>query len=100
MKKVIVKIFLYISFVPYAYIILSSIYACFYGYNEYTWIKPAYIRTIYGIEALKTVFLWNTLRLTVTLILPICMIYQTIYLLLHIRKKQKKYYNLCNITIY
>ena len=95
MKKIIVKVFLYISFIPYAYLILTSLYAFFYGYDEYTWIKPVYTRTIYGIEAFKTVFLWNMLKLTVTLILPICVVYQIICLVLHTRKKHQKF-NLYN----
>ena len=89
MKKIIAKIILYISFIPYVYILLTSISAFFYGYDTYIWIKPTYIETLYGIEAFRTVFFWNILVFSVILILPICIIYQMIYLIMYIRQKQR-----------
>jgi len=84
------KIILYITFTPYVYILLISIYHAIFGYDVYTLILPTYVETIYGLEAFKEVFILNLLGLTFIPIIPICLIYQLVYLIIFIVKKYKK----------
>jgi len=84
------KIILFITFLPYIYILLLSTYHAIFGYDVYTLILPTYVKTIYGIEAFKEVFILNLLGLTFIPIIPICLIYQIVYLIIFIVKKYKK----------
>ena len=84
------KIILFITFIPYLYILSLSIYHAIFGYDVYTLILPVYVKTIYGIEAFREVFIINLLGLTFIPIIPICLIYQIVYLIIFIVKKYKK----------
>ncbi len=90
-KKKILRIVLCLSFIPYLFLIVYSLYHAIYGYDLNTWILPQYIRTIYGWDAFSEVFIWTALVLCVVPILPICLLYQIIYfiryLLNFIRRK-------------
>lgn len=84
------KIILIISFLPYIYILLLSFYHAIFGYDVYTLILPVYVKTIYGIEAFREVFIIKLLTLTFIPIIPICFIYQLVYLIIFLFKKYKK----------
>lgn len=86
-KENILRILFLLSFLPYIYLLLKASYHAVYGYVLSTWIKSAYIRTIYGWEAFRTVIFWHGLGLTLLPVLPSCLIYQFFYL---IRKGMKK----------
>jgi hypothetical protein len=79
-KEKIYKILLVISFLPYVLLILISLYHSIFGYDVYTLILPTYVKTIYGMEAFISTLSWNALLLCFLPILPICLLYQIIYL--------------------
>ena len=80
-KKKLLKIVLWLSFVPYLFLIGYSLYKAIFGHNVYTLILPQYLRTTYGWEAFLEVFVWNGIALCVIPVLPICFLYQIIYLI-------------------
>lgn len=90
MKNKVLKIILYISFVPYIALLLMAIYHAIFGYDVYTWILPEYVRTIYGIEAFLESFIWNFLRLWYIPVLPLCLAYQIIYAISYFSKTKKQ----------
>jgi len=78
-KKKILRIVLWLSFIPYLFLIVYSLYHAIFGYDVYTMILPQYVRTIYGWDAFSEVFVWTALVLCFIPILPICFLYQIIY---------------------
>lgn len=80
-KKKILRIVLWLSFMPYLFLIVYSIYYALFGYEVYTMILPQYVRTVYGWDAFVEVFVWTGLTLCIIPILPICFLYQIIYLI-------------------
>lgn len=87
-KKVkISRIIFIISFVPYIILILISLYYAIFGYDVYTWILPVYKGTIYGFDAFRETLLWNLIILCYIPILPILLIYQLIYFVRYLIKK-------------
>lgn len=89
-KMKIFRILLWLSFIPFIFLILYSLYHAIFGYDVYTWILPVYLRTIYGWDAFFEVFLWTAIAMCVIPILPICFIYQIIYFIKHfIRVKSR-----------
>ena len=89
-KKKIFKIIFWLSFLPYIILFLLSTYHAFYGYDVYTWIKPEYVRTIYGIDAFAETLVWNMIKFSVIPILPIVLIFQIIYIVLCLKNKNVK----------
>jgi hypothetical protein len=78
-KRRILRIVLWLSFTPYIFLIIYSLYHAIFGYDVYTWILPQYLRTIYGWDAFLEVFLLMGLSLFVIPIIPICFLYQIMY---------------------
>lgn len=80
-KKKLLKIVLWLSFIPYLFLIIYSLYYAIFGYDVYTMILPQYVRTTYGWDAFFEVFVWTALILCFIPVLPICFLYQIIYLI-------------------
>lgn len=93
-KNKILKVMLYISFLPYITILLISIYHAIWGYDVYTWILPEYVETIYGIEAFLETMVLNILRLWYIPVLPICLIFQIICIISYLLKRKKSNKNI------
>jgi len=89
MKRKIYKIVLILSFIPIVALVLISLYYAIFGYDVYTMVLPTYRGTIYGMEAFANSFIWNVLSLTFIPVLPVCLIYQIVYFLVHITRKNK-----------
>lgn len=90
MKMKIFRVLLFISFLPYAFLLIIGIYYAFAGYEVYTLILPTYVKTLYGFEAFRVVLLWSILGLTFIPVLPVCCVYQIIYLISCLFRKQRK----------
>ncbi|GAE90177.1 hypothetical protein [Acetivibrio straminisolvens] len=89
-KQKILKIGLITSFLPYAYLLLKALYHTIWGYDVYTWIKPYYVKTVYGLEAFLEVLVWDSIILCIVPVLPLCFLYQLIYLIAYLIKKRRK----------
>ena len=86
-KRIAFKIMFFISFIPYIEVLLRALYHSIFGYNKYTWILQAYIKTCYGIEAIKESIIYDGCIILVT----ICLIYEITYIFCLRRKfKYKK----------
>ncbi len=84
-KKVIKRVLLTLSILISVAIIAYNVYLFIFGYDVYTWIKPVYIRTDYGFEALKNL-------LNALILLPIFVLNtlaQIIYIVITKKKKSK-----------
>ncbi len=88
-KRKIFKIILIISFVPYIILLLISLYYSIFGYDLYSMILPKYLRTLYGMEAFYMVLMWYSIAFSFIPILPLCFLYQIIYLVTYIIKRIK-----------
>ena len=83
-KAIVAKVFLWISILPYAYIIIHSVISAFVG-------GGTGFKTSYGVEAFLSTLVVLALYLTVLIpILPVCLIYQVIYIIVKIIIKRKK----------
>ncbi|MCL1866709.1 MAG: hypothetical protein FWF82_04800 [Oscillospiraceae bacterium] len=83
------KIFLWLSFVPYAFVILMSICSAIFGTREWAALFGEG-RLIYGFEALQQDIFLLTAALTIVFpVIPICLVYQIVYLTVKIVKKRK-----------
>ena len=88
MKKIFFIILL-ISFLPYMAILGYGLYSAVFGYDVYTLILPTYIETLYGLDAfLEAVTVLGLILLYIP-ILPFCMIYQIIFILIKMIGKLK-----------
>jgi hypothetical protein len=85
-KRKILRIVLALSFTPYIFLIVYSLYYAIFGYDVYTLILPQYLRTVYGWDAFSEVFLWTGLSLSAIPIIPVCFLYQTIYFIRYLIK--------------
>lgn len=88
MKKKIFKTILIISLLPYILIMIHALYCSIFGYDVYTWILPTYVRTIYGMEAFLEILVWDALACTFIPVLPICFIYQVVYIVTKLIKRR------------
>ena len=92
MKKILSIIFI-ISFIPYIILISYGIYSAIFGYDVYTWILPTYVETIYGLDAFLEAVTVLGLSLIFIPVIPICIIYDALYLglklIFYFRKKSK-----------
>lgn len=91
MKKIILKIFLIISFIPIILIIFNAIKSYFYGY-EIVMMSGLDIPLSFGFEAVYN-YLWfmfsfTCLGMIIIPIITICIIYQVLYF--YRRNKQNK----------
>lgn len=78
MKKIPFIIFL-ISFIPYVVLLGYGLYSAIFGYGVYTWILPAYVETLYGLDAFLEAVTVLGLTLLFVPLLPICLLYQVIF---------------------
>jgi hypothetical protein len=85
-KRKILRIVLWLSFTPYIFLVVYSLYHAIFGYDVYTWVLSQYLRTVYGWDAFSEVFLWTSLSLCVIPIIPICFLYQIIYFIRYLIK--------------
>ena len=85
-KNKIFKVLFIISFLPYVVLILISIYYSIFGYNSGLMFSSP---IIYGIEAFGQSLFWNSLTLCFIPILPIVLIYQIVYVIIKVVKKNK-----------
>lgn len=92
MKRIFSVIFI-ISFIPYIILIGYGIYSAIFGYDVYTWILPTYVGTLYGLDAFLEAVTVLGLYLIFIPIIPICAIYEVVYLILksvfYFRNKSK-----------
>ena len=90
-KEKVLKILFFISFLPFIFLLAKSTYHAIFGYDEFTWVGY-YVGTIYGFEAFLEVFVWTGLALCFIPVLPICFVYQLIYIIrCFARKKHNEY---------
>lgn len=80
MKKKITKIILILSFMPYAFILLYGVYCAFFGFDFFS--------TSYGFDALTNSIFIMTLLLCYYPVIPICLIYQLVYLTVFLIKNR------------
>ena len=80
MKKIPLIIFI-LSFLPYIIILGYGIYCAIFGYDVYTWILPTYVETLYGLDAFLDAVTVLGLSLIFIPVIPICVIYDIIYLI-------------------
>lgn len=83
MKKKIPKILLILSFAPYIFCLICGIY-CF--VNEFTFFSY----TTYGLEAFKNGIVFIGLLLCYYLVIPVCLAYQIIYLIIYIVRSRRR----------
>lgn len=90
-KKRLSKIIFILSFIPYIIMILFSLYFAIGGEKIYTFMSHEYIRTDYGmpvfIKSMSMLVYIGTFKFP---ILPILIIYQIVFILNIIRKKENK----------
>lgn len=87
-KKKLGRIILWLSFIPYLFLIGYSTYHAIFGYDVYTLILPQYVRTIYGWDAFLEVFVWTAVVLCFIPVIPICLLYQVIYFIHYLVKRK------------
>lgn len=81
MKKKIPKIILMLSFAPYVFCLLYSIYSAIFGFSFF-W------NTSYGFNAFFNSMVIMAFGLCIYPIIPVCLIYQLVYLAVFIMKKR------------
>lgn len=87
--KLLGRIVLCTSFLPYiAGVILGIVYAIS-GYDVTTY-TGVYVKTIYGFEAFRDVITWYGLGLIFIPIIPVCLIFQIVYFICWLVKYIKK----------
>ena len=87
--KLLGRIVLCVSFLPYVVgVILGIVYAIV-GYDVLT-VTGVYVKTMYGFEAFREVITWYGLGLTFIPVIPICFIFQLIYLLWWLVKRLRQ----------
>ncbi len=81
-----IRILFWLSFAPYVFLLCYSTYHAIFGYPVYSFIMHHYVETIYGWDAFLMVFIWTGIALCFIPVLPICLLYQIIYLFIYIIK--------------
>ena len=85
-KKLLFKLLLVISFIPFIYSLIMSFIAMFSGANLGLCVDDC--PTVFGIKAfVNDMFLYLSF-LTLYGILPVCVLYQIIYLVKYIKNKR------------
>lgn len=79
-------IIFWLSFTPFLFLLGDSLYHAIFGYDVYTMILPQYVKTMYGWDAFLEVFIWTALELCFIPVLPICFLYQVIYVSIYLFK--------------
>ncbi|MDE5570385.1 MAG: hypothetical protein K2J47_06245 [Ruminococcus sp.] len=80
MKKIIPKIILILSFAPYVFCLGYGIYSAIFGFGFL-------FSTSYGFDAFQSSIIIMTILLCCYPVIPICLIYQLVYLSVFIMKK-------------
>ncbi len=88
-KKKIPQIIFWLSFMPYLLLLGYSIYHAIFGYDVYTMILSQYVETLYGWDAFLRVLLWTGFAMCIIPVLPVCLLYQILYLFIYIIKRLK-----------
>ena len=84
MKEKTLKILLYVSFLPYIFILVISIWSIF---NGFTFM----VGTTYGFKAFyESAIIYGFILCTEIPIIPICVFYEIFYLLRYIMNKKNK----------
>ncbi|NLK23665.1 MAG: hypothetical protein GX309_06715 [Clostridiales bacterium] len=86
-RKTKFKIVFFISFIPYIWILLRALYYSIFGYKKFTWVLSYYVGTDYGIEAFKNSIILDGFALCICGIIPICVIYQIVYIFFIMKKR-------------
>ena len=93
-KKKLFTVIFVLSFLPYAILLIIALCHAIFGLEQYTWILPQYVGTIYGMDAFLESIVWNGLRLCFIPILPIAAVYQMVFIIITavraIRRKKRK----------
>ena len=81
-----------LSFIPAIAIILLSVYSAFTGHNNYDWFEPDKVAYVaYGAEGFAdSVFYYGGYLTLYIPIIPICVFYQVLCLLIWKKANQKK----------
>ncbi len=82
------RIIFWLSLFPYLFLMGYSLYHAIFGYDMYTLILPQYLRTIYGWDAFYQAFIWTVMAFCIIPVLPVCLLYQVIYIILCICKRK------------
>jgi hypothetical protein len=84
------KVFLWVSFAPYAIILIAGLWDAVFGVSAFTIFPDGGVRTIYyGWEAFsQTVALLVYAFSSIFPVLPICLIYQITYIIYKIYKRK------------
>lgn len=88
MKHKIAKIIFVISFIPILFCIIAGIVCAFKGYT-YLDILGDVPTTVYGLTAFFEVFFTDLVAMIFLGIIPVCMVYQLIYLIIDFKKRYK-----------
>ena len=86
MKHKIAKIIFIISFLPIMFCVVAGIVCAFRGYS-YTDILGDIPTTVYGIKAFFEVFFTDLVALIFLGIIPACMVYQLVYLVIDFKNR-------------
>ncbi|MDE6519134.1 MAG: hypothetical protein K2K91_01555 [Ruminococcus sp.] len=81
MKNKIPKIILILSFAPYVFVLLYGVCSAFFGFG-FIFV------TSYGFNAFTNGIIFMTLLLCYYPVIPICLIYQLVYLAVFVMKKR------------
>lgn len=86
MKHTIMKIFLIISFIPILFCVFAGFSCAINGYS-YTTILGDTPTTIYGLKAFGEVFLSDFVALIFLGVIPFCMLYQIVYIVIAMKRR-------------
>jgi hypothetical protein len=86
MKHKIAKTLFILSFLPILFCIVAGIVCAFKGYT-YTAVLGDIPTTIYGLSAFFEVFITDLVTMIFLGIIPACMVYQLVYLVIDFKKR-------------
>jgi len=84
------KIIFCLSFLPYLCLLLVGIFSSIFGYKDCSFLGYG-CNTLYGFKAFRSIILWHFLALTFTGVIPILGIYDVVYIIYNIIRKNIKY---------
>lgn len=80
--KIVFEVIFILSFLPVVVLLGNAIYSSFVGCVQMNLFTED--ATIYGFEAFKYVMAWGTIGLCYTFVLPICVLYQLVFIVVSI----------------
>lgn len=90
MKHKIAKLLFILSFLPIMFCIIAGISCAINGYT-YTEILGDVPTTLYGFKAFTEVFFTDLVAMIFLGIIPVCMVYQLVYLIIDSKKRNKDF---------